>query len=880
MELAQTEKKRKQSEENLPREGVSSEDYNSEDSDASFGQSKLGKKRNSKPSLKMKEILFSRLASKVFEQTRSSGASDEMIDEDNTTNSENSDGNNLFSEINWEENIEVDASDLIDEFAPRPTSKDVKTEEPEPEPKEELAPDQQSMEAEIKEEYKEKIELNGKLDTEILEQEFKPGLKLYVMDYKCSTWNEATIAEVDWEENEVLVQYGDSTKSEEWVAMSSQRLSRLIPDNSQIPTRPTITSQTSEIVIKPTEGQQEDKDIYKKRVKKSHIRSSLKNMKSLNKKALKRSNMPREQIAKLESAVSPKHKGKFQIGEKVLAKWSEHRMQKFPAIIKKMAGQGSYDVLFYDGFEKTISEDHLYKTTEEESAKYRHSNPSEADSFVDMDADSKEARRQRKKKTFDDYVFVKDLQKKQRKQEGFSMKKHYFKSKDISSMKSKSSLKKKKKLLLLENENRQQDKMEEFQDYPITSTPIKQDALVHEPQPENKINPETDRWSCDISVTARPISIAGPLEGTSFRTVIIPDKQLSNGWVKHAIQLNEEWKAFLISPDKYKVNSIEELKDYFGRLHKSFQRNLDFTYPSHLLPKLIEKQRDLEAINEVFPNWIIRKKIGKKHGTVKSPIKTIHPLSSVNKVGKVRTLLPKYRVEPSSSSPALTPPTEPVPSDGDNVWKCVKEGCEKKFRKESLLQMHIKHYHVEFESLVGAAPNVVDLALARSEIANSDPGPSKSPFPVKRIPSTSVKSEHDPIVQSIAPQMPQSSPVMPRQERNENLAPKRPYQPLEEKKPTIKTIFPFSQSSSLDSSSRLNFESDDFESDEEKLFKPQPKYKKPKPSAIKDETISRPEPTYPVAPGLRYIKKKIAVIDKQQVGTDSNGKLNIGLSGK
>lgn len=30
---------------------------------------------------------------------------------------------------------------------------------------------------------------------------------------------------------------------------------------------------------------------------------------------------------------------------------------------------GKYDVLFYDGFEKTIIEEHLYKTTDEEVAK-------------------------------------------------------------------------------------------------------------------------------------------------------------------------------------------------------------------------------------------------------------------------------------------------------------------------------------------------------------------------------------------------------------------------------------------------------------------------------------------------------------------------------
>lgn len=33
---------------------------------------------------------------------------------------------------------------------------------------------------------------------------------------------------------------------------------------------------------------------------------------------------------------------KFVIGEKVLAKWSDHRMQKFPAVIKTVVGDGNF----------------------------------------------------------------------------------------------------------------------------------------------------------------------------------------------------------------------------------------------------------------------------------------------------------------------------------------------------------------------------------------------------------------------------------------------------------------------------------------------------------------------------------------------------------
>lgn len=50
----------------------------------------------------------------------------------------------------------------------------------------------------------------------------------------------------------------------------------------------------------------------------------------------------------------------------------------------------------------------------------------------------------------------------------------------------------------------------------------------------------------------------------------------------------------------------------------------------------------------------------------------------------------------------------------DSAFKCPKEGCLKNFRKENLLQMHIKHYHPEYSRFLGSTPNVADLAYART----------------------------------------------------------------------------------------------------------------------------------------------------------------------
>ncbi|KOB66140.1 Methyl-CpG binding protein [Operophtera brumata] len=62
----------------------------------------------------------------------------------------------------------------------------------------------------------------------------------------------------------------------------------------------------------------------------------------------------------------------------------------------------------------------------------------------------------------------------------------------------------------------------------------------------------------------------------------------------------------------------------------------------------------------------------------------------------------------------------------DNLLRCPADGCFKNFRNNTLLQMHIKHYHRELRKMMGATPKVLDLAAARTkptraERARTDP---------------------------------------------------------------------------------------------------------------------------------------------------------------
>lgn len=77
--------------------------------------------------------------------------------------------------------------------------------------------------------------------------------------------------------------------------------------------------------------------------------------------------------------------------------------------------------------------------------------------------------------------------------------------------------------------------------------------------------------------------------------------------------------------------------------------------------------------------------------------------------------------------PQLPLPPPPPPSDPgfvyvgalkvqliDNLFHCPEETCNKNFRKENHLQIHVKHYHEDLAKLLGVCPNMSDLAYQRT----------------------------------------------------------------------------------------------------------------------------------------------------------------------
>lgn len=726
-----------------------------------------------------------------------------LMDDENTTNSEASE-HVVFSDINWEENLEVDTTSLLEEFAPQTIQKPSKTSLPETTEADEPL--------ESKNNPKEKVGETAELDLGDVESpsDFHIGLKLLILNYKTNQWIEGFVEEIDYEEEEILVKYVDGDDSpEEWISMKSQRVKKKktsqtdpilltpkeSPDKSVISTdvvKSPVLSSTEPSTSPPSASSTEKPLVLtrkighgkKKKMSIKKVKGSLKKppfKKSISKSLASKGNQRRAlqitrrlpvwkshvkqssaSVASASSAKSAVGSFKFVEGEKVLAKWSDHRMQKFPAVIKTVCGDRLYEVLFYDGFLKTIIEDNIYKTTEEEMAKYKESKPSEADSFVDVDLTSKHERRQKKRKIFDGFFEEKDF-KRPKKMESFdlnrsesflraslSRNKPAIQSFSVHAKRVPGGTTKPSSLpskgLQEFNPQNSPSRVQEVQsngkdNVPVSTQQSNIDSTVDSISKKVEIKlhdikhdvPKKD--SASLPQALKVLPSVQPLEitchdGTVRKSILIEDDQLPPGWSKHVISWVENaWACFLFTPDRYAVHSVIELRKYF-RMSEGQEPpdGLDFSFPKDSLSELAEAQCDLipRADYRKWVNKILDERKVMKKVRILPPSRSIGPGNHFG-TKRVRTLLPRYR------SHTFNQNISGKTVEG-KVWGCPKSDCSKKFRKENLLQMHIKHYHRELSELAGSAPNVVDLALARTSadgIFTSEPSKrnvSKSPM--------------------------------------------------------------------------------------------------------------------------------------------------------
>ncbi|XP_071455555.1 PHD finger protein 20-like isoform X2 [Hetaerina americana] len=570
--------------------------------------------------------------------------------------------------------------------------------------------------------------------------DFTPGARLEARDFT-ERWYAAKVVEVDWEEEEVLVHFEKwSSRFDEWISMDSPRL--------RPPTLATNSSRSKN--------------------------------------------------------------NQFREGEKVMAFWLDR--QKYPAKVLKVLPNDNYEIMFYDGYTKTVSGKRMVKATEKELEKAKKEMPKPNMSgqagetppvqhtsiFTETDIGTKEDRRRRKRKLNVAGLFSKHHRQSATKKGEEEVKKVIDDSVKEAE-RTPQSLEKSDSKGDSQNDDESpeegrlvydsEDDMEEnsyspqpVEPTPESSSPPRGKGMRTKFKPPSKDIKETqssrkrkiqamDDSSTDFlrlrfkSRKTTPVAkkrldlpeeketeiqVPSPELPKPYRKQIkepihVPDKRLPAGWRKFAIKRKigasaGKWDIYMQSPDGRKIRSPHALRAFFAKrgVDNINLDRFDFAPSKAVFPR--DGGRPALALSPQEIHAALEEKTPSKPSSPGPPMrlsaggpKVLLPKvhSGVHPVAKrLKTLMPRARsstgegsgeipLQPDSSFPADVTEAGATWKETnckmDSTYVCPKEGCGKNFRKENLLQMHIKHYHPEYCKLVGSAPNVADLASARMD---------------------------------------------------------------------------------------------------------------------------------------------------------------------
>ncbi|XP_017876601.1 PHD finger protein 20 isoform X2 [Ceratina calcarata] len=397
---------------------------------------------------------------------------------------------------------------------------------------------------------------------------------------------------------------------------------------------------------------------------------------------------------------SPEAKMKdFSVGERILATWADGR--KYPAKVNAVLGNDRYDVLFDDGYAKTIKSSKMTKIANTSTKQ-----SSQNEDYIG----SKQERRDKKRKHTVMELFHTHSRKRSKNDADKSAKKEAAPVNDNGDYFS-----------LSDNKIDLDGTMFGACYDPGTDLLRGFDTNVSKMKTLPKKNKkEIPKVEVDQSDDVGPEWIDGEPQGTESyivdgndgprRSIIVEDKRLPPGWQKHFTQRKAGTSA-----GKWDVLFLHKSTG------KKFRSRNDIRV-------FMENQGQFDFDPEKFDFCIHRKKRNQNQ-KVKQEVVAETPK-------KIKTLLPKSKATPITDNSLAIPPNIPVTTlvsssttsitDGavfigglrvemeDSAYKCPKEGCNKTFRKENLLQMHIKHYHPEYSKFLGSTPNVADLAYART----------------------------------------------------------------------------------------------------------------------------------------------------------------------
>ncbi|XP_033180015.1 PHD finger protein 20 isoform X4 [Bombus impatiens] len=391
----------------------------------------------------------------------------------------------------------------------------------------------------------------------------------------------------------------------------------------------------------------------------------------------------------------------FSMGERILATWADGR--KYPAKVNAVLGNDRYDVLFDDGYTKTIKSSKMTKIATTVTKQ-----TSQTEEYIG----SKQERRDKKRKHTVMELFHTHYRRRSKNETDKLIKKEG----------------------IIVNEN-----VECFSENKIDldgtlfgpcydpGTDLLRgfDTNVSKMKAyPKKSKKEVSKSEIDQVEDVGPEWIDGEPQGTESyivdgndgprRSIIVADRRLPPGWQKHFTQRKAGTSA-----GKWDVLFLHKSSG------KKFRSKND-------IRAFMENQGQFDFDPEKFDFCIHRKKKNQSQ-KVKQDIVVDTPK-------KIKTLLPKTKATPITENSLPVPASTPVTTllstsstsikDGgviysvfigglrvemeDSAYKCPKQGCSKTFRKENLLQMHIKHYHPEYSKFLGSTPNVADLAYART----------------------------------------------------------------------------------------------------------------------------------------------------------------------
>lgn len=252
--------------------------------------------------------------------------------------------------------------------------------------------------------------------------------------------------------------------------------------------------------------------------------------------------------------------------------------------------------------------------------------------------------------------------------------------------------------------------------------------------------PADGEWCCQW-VNDTPIGREGYLnnaDGNKRPTVLVDDWRLPSGWTKHLYQrssVSGKWDVVLVGPTNKRFRSKNDVKVYLEEHGQAYNPDVyDFS---------IHKRRAKDLSVYVFTDGYVPPKIPKPNLDYSSvelntkaldsslegkpePFPGFAPIDSTSAVISLPPSL-NNSLNLDASLVSSTPVTSYPPLEEgyiyvgalkvqviNNLYRCPKEGCNKNFRKENHLQIHVKHYHDELSKQLGACPNMTELAYFRT----------------------------------------------------------------------------------------------------------------------------------------------------------------------